>query len=121
MTEKLYAGDVPFSIRGDDYIASLDIAALEAIQTKYGKDPFDHIAEIVDGRDYPKVRELMVDICLSNGIKKVDLPNFGRCSFQGLMSLAAALTVATVDMKEAVGDAEKKPPKKPAKTAAQKG
>ncbi|MBL1421556.1 MAG: hypothetical protein COC24_013685 [Alphaproteobacteria bacterium] len=106
--DNLEQSDVKFIIAGQSYTASLDIAALEAVQVKFGKNAFDYMDEILPVLDFPKVRELMAVIMEANGMNKSDLPDFTKASFQGLMGLVGQLTQATLGNQEA-DTPEKKP------------
>ncbi|PCI86627.1 MAG: hypothetical protein COB24_08835 [Hyphomicrobiales bacterium] len=107
--DNLEQSDVKFIVSGQSYKASLDIAALEAIQEKYGKNAFDYMDEILPLLDFPKIRELMAVIMEANGVEKTDLPDFTKASFNGLMGLVGQLTQATLGRQEM--DAPEKKPK----------
>lgn len=116
--EKLEQGEVQFNVLGKDYKAILNIGALEAIQAKFEKNAFEYMDSILPQSDFPKIRELMAVIMLSNGYVKTELPDFTRCTYQGLMGLIGKLTVASLGVQEAGGEPEKKPETKAKKAKA---
>lgn len=114
--DKLEQGEVRFSVLGEEYKAILDIAALEAVQSAYDINAFEYMDSILPQHDFPKIRELMKVILLSNGFKSDQLPDFTRCTYQGLMGLIGKLTVASLGVQEVVEETEKKPAARARKT-----